>query len=148
MASLDHQSEIVDILAKKTGLSRETLHLSDRLVQDLGIDGDDAVELFDSLHQRFGTDLTHLHEHWSDHFGPEFSCLNVLIVVPAAALGGVVAALANLSAFWAIAITLALVATWHWAVRRRGATDRLIPVTIRDLVAAVEAGAWPSPPES
>jgi hypothetical protein len=74
MASRNYESEVKAILANERGLSPERLQLSDRLLQDLGMDGD-AVDFFNGVHERFGTDLTNLHEHWSEHFGPEgFSC--------------------------------------------------------------------------
>src|SRR3954454_17627807 len=92
MASRDHQSEVIDLLAHERGLTSDKVHLSDRLLQDLGMDGDDAVDFFNSVNEQFGTDLTHLHEHWSGHFGPEgFSCWNGLVIIPAAFIGGVVA---------------------------------------------------------
>lgn len=125
------------------------MHLSDRLLQDLDMDGDDAVDFFNSVHDRFGTDLTDLYEHWSQHFGPEgFSCLNGLVIIPAAVIGGVVAGVAGLSAFWGFAITVALLAAWLWAMRRWGPPDRMVPLTVEEVVAAVEAGAWPGRPQS
>jgi hypothetical protein len=149
METRDHQSEVIDLLADERGLPREKVHLSDRLFQDLGMDGDDAVDFFNSLHERFGTDLTHLHEHWSGHFGPEgFSCLNGLVIIPAAIIGGLIAGFAGLSTFWALAVTVALLAAWHWAMRRWGPPDRMVPVTVQQVVAAVEAGAWPSRPQA
>lgn len=39
MASSDHQSEVIDLVADERGISREKLHVSDRLLQDLGMDG-------------------------------------------------------------------------------------------------------------
>lgn len=147
MATRDHQSEVIDLVADERGISREKVHVSDRLLQDLGMDGDDAVDFFNSVHDRFGTDLTYLHEHWSEHFGPEgFSCWNGLVIIPAAAIGGVVAGVAGLSTFWGVAITVALLAIWLWAMRRRGPPDRMLPITVGDVIAAVEAGAWPSRP--
>ena len=145
MASRDHQSEVIDLIAHERGLSREKVHLSDRLLQDLGMDGDDAVDFFTSVHERFGTDLTHLDEHWTEHFGPEgFSCWNGLVIIPAAVVGGVVAGSVGLSTFWGVAITVALLAVGLWAVRRWGPPDRTVPVTVGEVVTAVEAGAWPS----
>ena len=149
MASRNHQSEVIDLVAHELGLPRERVHLSDRLLQDLGMDGDDAVDFFNSVHERFGTDLTHLHEHWSEHFGPEgFSCWNGLVIIPAAVIGGVVAGVAGLSTFWGVAITVALLAAWLWVMRRWGPADRMVPLTVGEVVAAVETGAWPSPPQS
>lgn len=148
METRDHQSEVIDLVADERGLPREKIHLSDRLLQDLGMDGDDAVDFFNSLHERFGTDLTHLHEHWSEHFGPEgFSYLNGLVIIPAAIIGGLIAGFAGLSTFWGVAVTVALLAAWLWVMRRWGPPDRMVPVTVREVVAAIEAGAWPSRPQ-
>ena len=149
MVSRDCQSDVIDLLAHERGLPREKVHLSDRLLQDLGMDGDDAVDFFNNLHERFGTDLTLLHEHWSEHFGPEgFSCWNGLVIIPAAVIGGAVAGVAGLSTFWGVAITVALLGAWLWAMRRWGPPDKMVPVTVQEVVAAVEAGAWPSRPEA
>lgn len=149
MTSRDHQSEVIDLIAHERGLSRENVHLSDRLLQDLGMDGDDAVDFFNSVHERFATDLTHLHEHWSEHFGPEgLSCWYGLATIPAAVVGGVVAGVAGLSILWGVAITVAPLAAWLWVVRRWGPPDRTIPVTVGEVVTAVEAGAWPSRPQA
>lgn len=149
METRDHQSEVIDLLADERGLPSEKVHLSDRLLQDLGMDGDDAVDFFNSLHERFGTDLSHLHEQWSDHFGPEgFSCLNGLVIIPAAIIGGLIAGFAGLSTFWGVAVTVAILAAWLWAMRRWGPPDRMVPVTVGEVVAAVEAGAWPSRPQA
>ncbi len=148
MASRDQQSEVLDLVAHERGLPREKVQLSDRLLQDLGMDGDDAVDFFNSVHERFGTDLTHLHEHWREHFGLEgFSCWNGLVIIPAAIIGGVVVGSAGLSTFLGVAITVALLVAWLWMMRRWGPPDRIVPVTVEEVVTAVKAGSWPSRPE-
>jgi hypothetical protein len=149
MATRNQQCEVMDLVDHERGLPREQVQLSDRLLQDLGMDGDDAVDFFNSLHERFGTDLTQLHEGWSEHFGSEgFSCWNGLVIIPAAALAGVVAGIAGLSQFWGVVMAVVLLAAWLWGMRRWGPPDRLVPVTVQDVVAAVEAGAWPSRPKA
>ena len=45
------------MVAKKSGIKPESLLLDHRLLQDLGIDGDDAVELMDSIARRFQIDM-------------------------------------------------------------------------------------------
>ncbi len=148
MQSRDRQSEIIDLIAHERGLPRKRVHLSDRLLHDLGMDGDDAVDFFNSVHERFGTDLTHLHEHWSEHFGPEgLSCWYGLAIIPAAVIGGAVAGTSGLSAFGGFVITVALLAAALWASRRWGPADRTVPITVGEVVAAVEVGAWPSRPD-
>jgi len=40
-------------------------------MQDLGMDGDDAVEFFEAFGQTFSVDLARLWQHWHHHFAPE-----------------------------------------------------------------------------
>ena len=137
-------SEVVEMLAHERGLSPDKINPSSRLLQDLGMDGDDAVDFFTTLQERFGTDLSALQERWSDHFGPEgFSCWNVLVIMPAAIMGVVAAAVLNLGAAGAVAITVALLALWLWAMKTWGPPDKMQPITVEQVIAAVEAGAWP-----
>jgi acyl carrier protein len=137
-------TELLEMLAKDRGLAPAKIDASSRLLQDLGMDGDDAVDFFLSLQERFGTDLTALQGRWSDHFGPEgFSCWNGLIIMPAAVIGGVSAGLFGLGAVGGIIITVALLALWLWMMKTWGSPDRLQPITVAQVIAAVEAGAWP-----
>lgn len=109
------------------------------------MDGDDAVDFFNSLHEQFGTDLSHLQEHWSEHFGSEgFSWQAGFVIVVAAAIGAVITGVSDLSTVWGIAITISLLAAWLWVMRRWGAPDRMVPITVGEVVAAVEAGTWRS----
>ena len=112
------------------------------------MDGDDAVDFFNSVHEQFGTDLTHLHEHWNDHFGPEgCSCWYGLAIIPAAVIGGAVAGTTGQSALWGFVIAAALLAAALWASRRWGLSDRTVPITVGEVVAAIEAGTWPNRPK-
>jgi hypothetical protein len=141
------RAEVIDLILDERGLPREKVHLSSRLAEDLGMDGDDAVYFFRSVQERFGTDLTHLHEGWNKRFSPEgFSCWNGLIIIPASIVGGLMAGAAGLSTFWGVAVAAALLAAWAWGMRRWRPPDRMIPVTVAEVLAAVEAGAWPRPP--
>jgi hypothetical protein len=145
MATEGLEAEIIDLLVEERGLPRERIQTNSRLLQDLGMDGDDAVDFFEIIHKRFGTDLTRLYDNWSGHFGPEgFSCWNAVIILPAALIGGLFAGGAGLSTFWGIAVTVALLAAWSWAMRRWGPPDPMVPITVREVIVAVEAGEWPS----
>ena len=147
MASSDLQSEVIDLIAYERGLAREKVHLSDRLLQDLGMDGDDAVDFFDSLHERYGTDLTHLYDSWGEHFGSEgLSCWYGLLLVLAAIIGGLTAAFLGLSGIWAVIIAVSLLAALIWTMRAIGPPDRTVPITVDEVVSAVESGAWPRRP--
>jgi acyl carrier protein len=87
------EDEVFDFVAKERGIKREKLKLSDRLLVDLGMDGDDAVEFFDKFEKKFDVDLTYLEEHWSEYFGPEGISgpgpllFSITAMVPALGLG-------------------------------------------------------------
>ena len=69
MAQLEE--DIIALIADAAGIKRKSLHLSSRLAQDIGMDGDDAVEFFEKFGEEFHVDLTPLHDHWHDHFRSE-----------------------------------------------------------------------------
>ncbi len=135
--------EVVEMLANERGVSPAKIDATSRLLQDLGMDGDDAVDFFISLQERFGTDLTTLHERWSDHFGPEgFSCWNGLVIMPAAVIGGVTAGLLDLGTTAGITIAVTLLGLWIWVMKTWGPPDTLQPITVAQVIAAVEVGDW------
>lgn len=65
------EQSILAFVAEETGYNPKRLVLNSRLAQDIGVDGDDAVELFQKFEKRYEVDLTSLYEHWDQHFGPE-----------------------------------------------------------------------------
>ncbi len=108
------------------------------------MDGEDAVDFFISV-QQFGTDLAALQARWGDHFGPEgFSLWNGLVILPAAIIGGGAAGLLNLGIWGGLAITVALLALSLWLMKKWEPEDRTVPITVSDVIAAVEAGKWPA----
>jgi acyl carrier protein len=138
-------AEIIDLLAHERGLPPEKVRLSDRLLQDLRIDGDRAVSFFVSLQERFGTDLTPLRAHWTEHFRSEgSSCLAALVPFPLFIVGVLVAGSTG-SRVWgaAVALSLALFAVLVWTMRRWRSGNTMLPITVGEVVAAVEVGAWP-----
>jgi acyl carrier protein len=135
-------TEIIDRLARERGLPRERIRLSDRLLQDIGLDGDDAVDFFVSLQDRFGTDLTHLREHWSEHFRSERTLLWTAVVpIPSFIVAVLVAGFSG-SKVWGGAAGLAFAAIFAGIMLRRPAADTMVPITVDDVVAAAEAGTW------
>ena len=136
--------DVLTMLAKERGLPLNKIEPSSRLLQDLGMDGDDAVDFFISLQERFGTDLTSLQESWSEHFGPEgFSLWNGLVIIPVALAAGLAAGYLEIGALGGILIAIGLLATWLWVMRRFGPPDKMRPVTVAQVIEAVEAGSWP-----
>jgi acyl carrier protein len=87
------EDEVFDFVAEQRGMKRDKLKVSDRLLVDLGMDGDDASEFFEAFEKKFEVDLTYLQEHWGEYFGPEGIPLPgqllfvIPTVVPALALG-------------------------------------------------------------
>ena len=75
---------VLAFVAESTGVAPGQVTLSSRLAQDLGLDGDDAVEFMEAFKSHFGVDLSAFE--FRRHFGPEaaFSPLHWLfwLVVP------------------------------------------------------------------
>jgi acyl carrier protein len=74
--SSDPQLAILSIVSRRSGIPAAKLSLEQRLLQDLGIDGDDASELLLDLSGQFGVDLTALN--FEKHFRPEPNLFSVL----------------------------------------------------------------------
>ncbi|MDG2531330.1 DUF1493 family protein [Caulobacter endophyticus] len=112
-----------------------------RLLDDLGIDGDDADAFFRDFGARFGVDLAPLHARWDRHFGNEadwrLSLPTLLVVIL------LTVAIITRSA-WAVAGGVLVVAAaifFIWRSLRRNEPN--LPVTVGDLIEAVETGRWP-----
>lgn len=137
------EREIAQILAK---MGIRANRPADRLLQDLGIDGDDAAEFFDAIHNRFGTDLTLLREDWDTHFGPEgLSIAPIGKLVAAAACVGVPAMLTGLPILLC-GVLAAAGAAGAWMIpRSNNAPSR--PIRLIQVSDAVERGRWQRPNE-
>lgn len=135
--------QVLDMLARERGLLLARLTPSSRLLEDLGMNGDDAVDFFSEIQTKFGTDLTPLQANWSNHFGPEgLSCWFGLIVIPAAFAAGLIVAAIGWPKWTGFAIALAIVAIVIWLLRKLPTKKAGEPITVADLVASVKAGVW------
>lgn len=75
-------SKIFQLIAEKQGIKQSKITRDKSLNFDLGVDGDDAVELFEAFAEKFKVDLTSLGEEWDRYFGPEgFSLFGMWEVV-------------------------------------------------------------------
>src|SRR5262245_19921421 len=93
LAHSTNETQIIELIAYSAEIVTAKIMSSSRLLDDLGIDGDDAAELFASIHDRFGTDLTLLYANWDRHFGPEgIPPETGMIFVLAAFVGGLISA--------------------------------------------------------
>ena len=143
---METSSAIIELLAVQFGAPRRKITLSARLFQDLHMDGDDAAEFFQEVERRYGTDLTALYERWSSHFGPEIAALDFALL-----LGLFVWAIASLfrsggsAGSWrlfglAVLLSVLDALARMWLLRGWPKT-----ITVADVIAAVERGAWPRP---
>jgi acyl carrier protein len=58
----DIEQSILGFVAEETGYNPKRLALDSRLAHDIGVDGDDAVELFQKFEQKYDVDLAALYE--------------------------------------------------------------------------------------
>ncbi|TAJ62279.1 hypothetical protein [Brevundimonas sp.] len=116
------------------------------MLDDLGIDGDEAADFFVAFGAEFEVELEPLYRNWPRHFGQEgFPVSAGLLMVAVACVIAVPAAVIGLPS-WAV-IGLSLAASFGWLFGLRawplGGGKALEPVTIEDLIHAAQAGRWP-----
>jgi acyl carrier protein len=133
--------EVRALIVEQANVLPERVTPETRLLHDLGIDGDDAVELLLAFEQRFGVDLAALQ--FGRHFGPEGIPLSCLVQIWAW-----MAVLLFAVLWWppAAALLLAFALTYEWR-RWRRREGSMHPLHVRDLVEAASAGRWVYPYE-
>ncbi len=138
------------LLNEGQGVPKRKVKPDARILHDLGVDGDDAGEIFEALHERFGTDFTELNCQWRAFFNTEgASPRAILIGIPAIIIcGGAAGALAA-ALHWpsivAWGLMMALFVGGGWLFSRWFGRE-LQPLTVAGLVEIVQAGRWPSDP--
>ena len=137
------EERIIAFTAEERGMKVEEVPLDSRLLHDLGMDGDDAVEFFEKFGSTFHVDLTELGSNWKQHFGPEYGASPALLAFIGVAVG--VAALVHevvqVIPIWAWCIPLVPVAIWGCA-KVVGVDPRIVPITVKDLVDGASTGRW------
>lgn len=132
---------IFELLVSEHGIKRERITGRSRLLYDLGMDGDDAVEFFAAIERDFGTDLSRLYTRWDKHFGPEAMPLSgVLISAVSGGLGALTAIFFSIPGFWAVIPIIGAMGLGMWCHSR---LRPLTAITVDEVIAAVKAGAWP-----
>jgi hypothetical protein len=144
MAASSVHAEVIELVAEERGLAVAKVQLSSRLWHDLGMYGDDAVEFFEKFQNRYGVDLTALHQNWDCHFGPEgFGSLMLLPVMVLLLLLPVPLLPLGISPILVWTLELVALLLWFWPLRQWPLKDKSIPVTVQDLVSAAETKRWP-----
>jgi hypothetical protein len=137
-------SEIIEHVAEQTGIKPEKLGVTTRLLQDAGMDGDDAVEFFTDFEKRYEADLTPLYAHWDRHFGPEgFGSPMSIMVMLVLLFAPIILGPFGVSPMWGWSVELAGVLIWLWSLRQWPLKDNTIAVTVADLALAAESKRWP-----
>ena len=116
------------------------------MVEDLGIDGDDAVELFEKFAREFSVDLAELNLGWERHFQPEGTAVGggcFVVIGAATVVGSGLSTLVRGVPFWAgTAVALVFfgwIYTRYFMDAERFETE---PVTVREMVEAARSGKW------
>jgi hypothetical protein len=145
------EDQVIALLVEETGIERKRVQLASRLADDIGIEGDDAVEFFEKFGEKFHVDLTVLYDHWHRHFLPEglgIPPLWCLIVIGAGVtLGGLVHEAVNRIPAWASTIALTALFWWvfGWVYSKFFSDEpygNKVPITMQDLVDAATSGQW------
>jgi acyl carrier protein len=138
---LDIEERVLDFTAQQRAVKRNKVSIASRLQQDLGIDGDDAVEFFRDFSAEFKVNLDDLYTHWDQHFGPEggpsFGFLVIVVLCIAAG-------------FW-LRDLLGLIPAWAWGIALIFAVilahqlwfaKKMLQITVGDLVESARSGRW------
>jgi hypothetical protein len=139
------QQKVLAFTALRLNLEPEKVPLDARLLHDLGLSGSRAKAFIRAFSREFHVNCDSLldREEWNRHFGRERFprrlpiFLSVTLLVTAMILGG------QLDPDWlwlpvAVGVWLARLKAWPMG---KGRSD-MLPVTILDLIAAVEDGEW------
>ena len=146
----DPATQLRMLLMEKHGIRAAKITPEARIVQDLGVDGDDAAELLHDLKVRFGTDLSVLEDQWRDFFNTEGSSPRAILssivttVICGVAAGALVAFL-NWPKIIALPLVIGLVLAKWWLIGRWFRKE-LRPLTVAGLSEIVSAGRWPHDP--
>jgi hypothetical protein len=145
----DPLDAIINLLRDEQGVSTPKLRPSARLYHDLGITADDACELLQRLHERFGTDFSELD--WREYFGPEGIPLSSTIIFLVSLILACALTVCLFIAFklpkwmfWGANIALLFIILLGANRLFPGMPKR--PITIAMLAEVIQNGAWPKDP--
>ena len=135
----DLERQVVAMLARDLGLPIARIRPSSRLLDDLGMEGDDAVAFFIDLKKTFGTDLSLLERHWPRHFSPEGLHPGIaLVIVPCVIAATMIVGLAGLPKWTGVVLAILLIVATIKALNRIPRKSPYLPITVADVVGAVK----------
>lgn len=147
----DPLQAIIELLRDQHGIPPKKLYPSARLGHDLGVDGDDASDLLQTLHERFGTDFSALDESWTEFFhnegaSPYSIMFGFLLIMSSTAFTVWIATTLKLSTGFVCAIGVAMFFAFWIVLGRIFPGRRKRPVTIEGLADIIQVGSWPTDP--
>ena len=137
------EARILDFVAEELVVNRKKLKLSSAIVQDLRVDGDDAMEFFEAFQKEFRVDLQPLWVSWNRYLHPERPGRKwqvVMVFVACLALCVIVHNFIGVLPWWTWA--LAILAVSMFMILPLFVGPALPPITLQDLVDAAMAGRW------
>lgn len=148
--SEDPITEVRRLLIEKHGIPAVDVTPQARILQDLGVDGDDAAELFNDLNARYGTNFAALKDDWREFFNtegasPKAILLGCPVLLICAGASGALAAYAHLPKPLAMVLAFIMLIGGSWLWSRFFGRD-LRPLTVAGLAEIVERGEWPADP--
>jgi acyl carrier protein len=136
--------QVRQLLSKHSGHPAASITREQSLQGDLGIDGDDAVELFTDSQERFELDLSPLHSRWSRHFGPEGVPLSVGLLWVSVIAGPMLLGVWIGWPQWAAFMTgFAVWVAWIGLLRGWPLNSDMELLTVAHLIEAAATKRWP-----
>ncbi len=137
------EEQVRRFVASRRALAVEKVTGKSRLQDDLGLAGDDAVELFKEFDKEFETDCSVLWRFWGEHFAPEGgpSLLFALVLAGLFGAGFVLGTFQKWLPPWLCGVVLAGI--WIWPLRCwpvRGPEP--VQITVQDLIDAARTQRW------
>ncbi len=138
------EQQVLSFTATRLGVRRSKVTNSARLAQDLGMEGEDAVELFRDFGQRFNVDLHGLYANWERHFSPEVggpTLAAIAVICGCVTAGFMLKDFVGVLPAWGWGIVLIGMGTaiyQKWFIEK----DTRMPVRVNDLIESVRSGKW------
>ena len=80
MDQIEAKKAVIETIRRRHSGENAEMSFDTDLAGDLGIDGDDAIEIFKSLATQFSIDFSGIE--WDRHFGPEAGCSPLAFLSP------------------------------------------------------------------
>ena len=127
------------LLARHTGVPAAEIYLESRLVDDLGIDSEQAARLFEEYENTFAVDVEDIWQNWNEYFGTEGVTLQrVLALLGAWVVADVLLVLIPDVSRWTIVpVDICILAFWAIFARRKISSTAARAITVKDLLVAI-----------